>query len=113
MGSRFQNFKNPEVRETGREKKTMERFTWICCIPLVLLLFALDPGMASIDCYVCNSHNYSEPMCDDPMSPAFMQLKENCMVAKETYTGCILTCNFDGCNAAVHLIHVSNIFILI
>ena len=42
--SRFQNFKNPEVRETGREKKTMERFTWICCIPLVLLLFAVDPG---------------------------------------------------------------------
>eukprot|EP00093_Oithona_nana_P014722 14722.XXX_469035_469619_1 [CDS] Oithona nana genome sequencing. len=138
----------------------MERFAWICCIPLVLFLLAVDPGMASIDCYVCNSHNYSDPHCDDPMSPAFMQLKENCMVPKEnhigkfpanfcvkmigtsietgehlvirtcvledmnnqcgtfrfaneTYTGCILTCDFDGCNAAIHLIPVSKIFILI
>ena len=28
----------------------------------------------------------------------------------ETYTGCILTCNFDGCNAAINL---SNTFILL
>ena len=38
-------------------------------------------------CYVCNSHNYSDPHCDDPMSPAYMKLVDNCKVPKENHIG--------------------------
>jgi len=44
-------------------------------------------GSASISCYVCNSHNYSDPHCDDPMSPAYMKIVDNCKVPKENHVG--------------------------
>merc|ERR1712241_1428344 len=109
-------------------------------------------------CYVCNSHNHSDPHCDDPMSPAYMKLVDHCKVPKEnhigtfpsnfcikiigtskktgehlvirtcvledmnsqcgtfqfendTLKGCILTCDYDGCNGSPRM--NSNVIVLL
>ena len=41
-------------------------------------------GMA---CYKCDSHNYSDPNCDDPIHPAYMKLEDNCQVPKQNHIG--------------------------
>ena len=44
-------------------------------------------GVSSISCYVCNSHNFSNTHCDDPMAPAYLPLKTHCEVPKESHVG--------------------------
>ena len=38
-------------------------------------------------CYKCDSHNYSDPNCDDPIHPAYMKLEDNCQVPKQNHIG--------------------------
>ena len=113
----------------------------------------------SISCYECNSRNFSNPLCHDPVHPAGVTLKDHCKVAKknhvglfpalycvkmigksrrsqdqivirtcalesmdnscgvfkyedESFEGCILTCNYDGCNSSLDVFTHSHLFIM-
>ena len=48
----------------------------------------MSPGTSSgMACYKCDSHNYSDPNCDDPIHPAYMKLEDNCQVPKQNHIG--------------------------
>merc|ERR1719348_2534894 len=54
---------------------------------LLSTVLQLDSAFASISCFTCNSVNGSDPHCEDPMSPAHVEYRENCMVPKEGHIG--------------------------
>ncbi|XP_071749180.1 UPAR/Ly6 domain-containing protein bou-like isoform X1 [Lepeophtheirus salmonis] len=130
---------------------------WIFLYCLTINFFKM--GMSSIDCYTCSSMNNTDPHCEDPMSPAYKKLKENCKVPKvnhigtfpanfcvkmigtslksgeslvirtcvfedmnsqcgtfhfqnDTLSGCILTCNYDGCNGGHRTLYVQLLLLL-
>ncbi|XP_040580275.1 uncharacterized protein [Lepeophtheirus salmonis] len=58
---------------------------WIFLYCLTINFFKM--GMSSIDCYTCSSMNNTDPHCEDPMSPAYKKLKENCKVPKVNHIG--------------------------
>ena len=41
----------------------------------------------NIACYDCNSRNYSDSACHDPVHPAGIKLKEHCKVPKKNHVG--------------------------
>ena len=50
--------------------------------------YFVSPGTSSgMACYKCDSHNYSDPNCDDPIHPAYMKLEDNCQVPKQNHIG--------------------------
>lgn len=133
-------------------------FTLILLLCLCRCSESASSRRTSISCYECNSRNYSNPMCHDPVHPAGVILKDHCKVAKkhhvglfpalycvkmigksrksqdqiiirtctldsmdnscgvfkyedELFEGCILTCNYDGCNSSLDVFIHSCLFI--
>lgn len=67
---------------------TYQFVTYMIWSSLLVFFVQLPLGTSSgMACYKCDSHNYSDPNCDDPIHPAYMKLEDNCQVPKQNHIG--------------------------